>query len=291
MKCLQFNVLVTLLTFTLMSLNVESYGQSKKEIKLQKQAEFLAGLKPPQITVTFDSQPQGAKVVVDGNVVGITPVTTKLNVRYNGAIERNNARLDINSYLKDLTIANEISVKFIKEGYILKEEKLTPNIEHTYISKPFTSGDKFTWPNGVFATLQKDKNAINPAYAADNSIPKGEAQKAVNRDNPGQTALERTIIRWYFESAPKGALVFWRVISSVPSQVKPTNESFLGHTPYEETRSFNIQGLTYENSRDVQIEVKVRRKGYLDQTKRFNVRQAIDQLEISSFFDLVKEEE
>ena len=122
MKCLQFNVLVTLLTFTLMSLNVESYGQSKKEIKLQKQAEFLAGLKPPQITVTFDSQPQGAKVVVDGNVVGITPVTTKLNVRYNGAIERNNARFNINSYLKDLTIANEISVKFIKEGYILKEE-------------------------------------------------------------------------------------------------------------------------------------------------------------------------
>ena len=49
--------------------------------------------------------------------------------------------------------------------------------------------------------------------------------------------------------------------------------------------------MTYENSRDVQIEVKVRRKGYLDQTKRFNERQAIDQLEISSFFDLVKEEE
>ena len=112
----------------------------------------------------------------------------------------------------------------------------------------------------------------------------------VNRDRPGQTALERTIIRWYFESQPQGARIFWRVISSVPDQVKNTNENWLGNTPFEETRSFNIQGLTYENSRDVQIEIKVRRPGYLDQTKRFNVRQAIDQQEISSFFDMIKEE-
>ena len=48
--------------------------------------------------------------------------------------------------------------------------------------------------------------------------------------------------------------------------------------------------MTYANSRDVQIEIKVRRPGYMDQTKRFNVRQAIDQQEISAFFDLVKEE-
>ena len=33
------------------------------------------------------------------------------------------------------------------------------------------------------------------------------------------------------------------------------------------------------------------RPGYLDQTKRFNVRQAIDQQEISSFFDMVKAED
>ena len=65
----------------------------------------------------------------------------------------------------------------------------------------------------------------------------------------------------------------------------------MGSTPFEETRSFNIQGLTYENSRDVQIEIKVKRKGYIDQNKRFNVRQAIDQQEISSFFDLIKQDE
>ncbi len=124
----------------------------------------------------------------------------------------------------------------------------------------------------------------------DTTIPQGGENEVVTRDNPGNTSLERTVIRWYFESEPQGARIFWRVISSVPDQVKNSNENWLGNTPFEETRSFNILGLTYENSRDVQIEIKVRRPGYIDQTKRFNVRQAIDQQEISSFFDMVKEE-
>lgn len=117
-----------------------------------------------------------------------------------------------------------------------------------------------------------------------------ETKKAVSRDNPGATALERNIIRWYFESEPQGARIFWRIISSVPDEVKNTNELWLGSTPFEETRSLNIPGLTYENAGNVQIEIKVRRNGYIDQTKRFNVRQAIDQQEISSFFDMVKAE-
>ena len=56
------------------------------------------------------------------------------------------------------------------------------------------------------------------------------------------------------------------------------------------SRAFNILGLTYENSRDVQIEIKVVKNGYEAQVKRFNVRQAIDQQEISSFFMLVPKE-
>jgi len=48
--------------------------------------------------------------------------------------------------------------------------------------------------------------------------------------------------------------------------------------------------LTYANSRDVTIEVKVCKKGYEDQVKRFNVRQALDQQEISGFFELVPKE-
>ena len=129
------------------------------------------------------------------------------------------------------------------------------------------------------------------AYEKDPTIMEGEADNAVSRDAPGQTALERTVIRWAFDSDPRGARIFWRVISSIPSIVKNTNELYLTSTPYEETRSFNILGLTYENSRDVVIEIKLTKRGYEDQVKRFNVRQAIDQQEISSFFELVKKEE
>lgn len=113
-------------------------------------------------------------------------------------------------------------------------------------------------------------------------------QQAVSRNNPGATDMENTVIRWYIDSDPRGARLFYRVISSVPAEVKNTNETYMMTTPYEETRSFNIEGLTYENSRNVTIELKVSKRGYEDQIKRFNVRQALDQQEISSFFELVE---
>lgn len=140
------------------------------------------------------------------------------------------------------------------------------------------------------ASAMKETAEATKIYS-DTTIPRGEARNTVTRDRPGQTALEKTVIRWYFDSDPQGANIFWRVISSVPEQVKNTNETYLMTTPYEETRSFNILGLTYENSRDVQIEIKLVKNGYLPQVKRFNVRQAIDQQEISSFFMLVKRDE
>ena len=145
--------------------------------------------------------------------------------------------------------------------------------------------------DGAMMKPKKDKYSIYLYPKTNSSLETNNVviiNEQVSRDNPGGTTLERTIIRWYFDSEPRGARVFWRVVSSVPDQVKNTNELYLGTTPYEETRSFNILGLTYENSRDVQIEIKLVRPGYIDQIKRFNVRQAIDQQEISSFFDLVE---
>ena len=136
------------------------------------------------------------------------------------------------------------------------------------------------------ASAQKEQAEALKLYS-DTSIPQGEARKSVSRDTPGQTALEQTIIRWAIDSDPQGARVFYRVLSSIPAVVKKT---YLMTTPYEETRAFNILGLTYENSRDVQIEIKVVKTGYEAQVKRFNVRQAIDQQEISSFFMLVPKE-
>lgn len=110
----------------------------------------------------------------------------------------------------------------------------------------------------------------------------------VSRDNAGATDMEKSIIRWNFDSDPRGARIFYRVISSVPDEVKNTNETYLGTTPYEETRGFNIIGLTYENSSDVTVEIKVTKRGYEEQVKRFNVRMALDQQEIGGFFELVE---
>ena len=104
----------------------------------------------------------------------------------------------------------------------------------------------------------------------------------------GTTALEHTVIRWFITSSPQGADVSWRVISSTPD-VSNTNSSYLGTTPYESTESFDIRGLTMENAGNVQIEVSCERRGYLTQRKRFNLRQAMEQKEISAKFNLVED--
>lgn len=117
---------------------------------------------------------------------------------------------------------------------------------------------------------------------------KREANKQVT--GAGDTALEHTVIRWNIESRPGGADVTWRVISSTPD-VSNSMSNYVGNTPYESTESFDIKGLTYNNSGNVQIEVTCERNGYLPQKKRFNLRQVLDQKEISAMFKLVKDED
>ena len=206
-----------------------------------------------QKRIVINSQPAGAEITINSSPINCqTPAIIK------------------NPGGKSFTIG------FKKEGYEDGKQLVVKQRQFT---------GKKEYPQEINYRMTRS------AYAKDTTIPQGAAEEQVSRDNPGDTSLERTVLRWYFESQPQGARIFWRVISSVPDQVKNTNELWLGNTPFEETRSFNIQGLTYENSRDVQIEIKVRRAGYLDQNKRFNVRQAIDQQEISSFFDMIKAEE
>lgn len=227
--------------------------------------------------ITLQSSPEGAKVYYKGRLIcASTPATVE--IPYRGLIAPGSKK-DMQQRMKRSADASSIELTFKKDGYVAKIETVKPTITQTSKKDYF-----FEWPKSVLCELQEDPDT------KDKTVPRGELRKQVSRDNAGKTALEGTIIRWNFESAPQGARVFWRVVSSIPDEVKNTNETYIGTTPYEDTRSFNIIGLSYENSRDVQIEIKVRRKGYLDQTKRFNVRQAIDQQEISSFFDLVKEE-
>lgn len=119
------------------------------------------------------------------------------------------------------------------------------------------------------------------------SNPANEANKKV--EGEGNTALEHTIIRWYIDSTPKGADVTWRVVSSTP-EVKNTMTNYIGSTPFETTESFDIKGMTYNNSGNIQIEVSCEKAGYITQKKRFNLRQVLDQKEISTKFNLVREE-
>lgn len=231
-------------------------------------------------SIYFQSQPAGAQVYLDGRAICSTPGMAKISKTVYMPIGK---KKDDELNRQRAIDASTLTFQFIKNGYQIGEETIAPEIYYDRKTNYLT----VEYPKEVTHRFQENPNL----YEQDNSMRAGEAKKAVNRDEPGSTALERTVLRWYFESQPQGARIFWRVISSCPDQVKNTNELWLGNTPFEETRSFNIQGLTYENSRDVQIEIKVRRQGYLDQTKRFNVRQAIDQQEISSFFDMIKAEE
>ncbi len=104
----------------------------------------------------------------------------------------------------------------------------------------------------------------------------------------GDTALENTVILWYIESAPMGADVFWRIVSSTPD-VKNTNLRHLSSTPYESTETFDIKGLTFNNSGNMQIELQCEKVGYITQRKRFNLRQVIEQKEITTKFILIED--
>ena len=234
-----------------------------------------------QTSISVQTIPRDAKVYVDGKLVSVTTPTTlsvPSNVVAFGGTKKQQAEIKKN---------NTLNIQIVKEGYEVLNDIIEPKVDNFGRAN---MGWGLYWPeNLIYELKERRADTYTDAYVKDPTIPAGAAQERVTRDTSGNTALERTIIRWYFDSAPQGARIFWRVISSVPAEVKNTNELWLGSTPFEETRAFNIQGLTYENSRDVQIEIKVKRKGYIDQSKRFNVRQAIDQQEISSFFDLVEE--
>lgn len=120
------------------------------------------------------------------------------------------------------------------------------------------------------------------------SSPKLEANKQVQGE--GNTALEHLVVHWNINSRPQGADVEWRIISKTP-EVKNQNYKYLETTPYEGTEALDIKGLTYNNSGLVQIEVKVSKKGYYTQTRKYDVRSLIDDNDVSYMFKLVPEEE
>ena len=157
--------------------------------------------------------------------------------------------------------------------------------------------------NGSSTSDQVANLALNKAYA--NALadvdwdriayflhrakdPKQEANKKVAGE--GNTALEHLTVHWNVNSRPQGADVFWRVISQTP-EVKNQNYKYLETTPYEGSETINIKGLTYNNAGNVQIEIKVEKKGYYSQTKKLDILSLIDDNDVSYMFKLVPEDE
>ena len=237
-------------TLVLLALIVQGYANAAgfKEMKLY-------------LNVRIESVPSGATVMFDGQALGVTPFKVKLPWvvnRFTGRPTENTKPWELTFIVGDQAeVATYDPLSLPKEGKGFRSKLL------------------------INYLMTGDPQSYVPSAQG------GGYGGRVSRDNPGGTDMENTIIRWFVDSNPQGARIYWRVVSNCPQEVKNTNETYLMTTPYEETRAFNILGLTYENSTNVQIEIKLEKSGYETQVKRFNVRQAIDQQEISSFFELV----
>lgn len=221
---------------------------------------------PEHQLIKVDSEPRGAKVLFQGQVVAeTTPAEVLIPLTYKA--DDTGFKTPVKR-AKNTAEMNKLEFKFILPGYETATETIFPDV----------SVWPFKYPQAVFHIFD---------VASTPSVSQPTPEERVMKNNPGRTRMEDSIIRWFFDSDPRGARIYWRVISSIPSEVKNTNETYLTSTPYEETRGFNIIGLTYDNAKDVTIEIKVSKRGYVDQVKRYNVRQALDQQEISGFFELV----
>ncbi len=194
------------------------------------------------------------------------------------------------SYLSGLGWSGTVALDI--EAHDHNQQLVYPNV--TAVGRANVAGSSKNYDLASQAINKAYTNALEDIdwdriafFLKRSSSPALEGNKKVTGE--GNTALENTIIRWYIDSAPKGADVSTRVVSSTP-EVKNTNSNYVGSTPYETTEAFDIKGLTFNNSGDVQIEVTCEKAGYITQKKRFNLRQAIDQKEISTKFNLIKDE-
>lgn len=157
--------------------------------------------------------------------------------------------------------------------------------------------------NGDAKTILPAQEAINKAFsnALDDidwdriafflhrsNDPSKEGNKQVKGE--GNTALEHLVLHFNINSRPQGADIDWRIVSKTP-EVKNQNYKYLETTPYESSETLSIPGLTFNNSGLVEIEIRVSKKGYNSQVKKFNVRSLIDEKEVSGMWRLVPEDE
>ena len=227
--------------------------------------------------IKINSEPSGAKVYQEGKYIGVTPCSASTNMKAKKLvydIDADKVRdpskppysieftLTMDGY-EPATVCFEGEYEYHQSGWVGGGQKY-------YIVKPKSYN--------LFAVLKKEQNInISPIQTT-----QPENQNIIIQE-------KKEDIRWQFDSEPDGARVFWKVISLEPNVVKNTDPLYLGTTPYNELKPFNIKGLNSENSKNVTIEIEISKKGYKKQIKRFSAESITEQNEISWFFELEKE--
>ncbi len=318
MKKIEKTSLCVLCTLLLHCATHSAYGQNTNYPYI---TEYDGTMREQVHKMTIDSEPQGARVIINDKSYGVTPmevqvpvkVWTVLDTSKSDEFARKTAHIHGDTFMALFRVnmidpanryrtekSTTIKVKLIKENYLSEYKEIKMQ--------------KDGYPSDVFMVLEKDPDAVaqvpvtvnsNTSVAQNTNVTQQQvntnnvsntttynlsngSQSGNNQmSNQSQSEMLNRSIRFNIDSTPRGARVFWRVISSITNEVSGSNEMWLGNTPIEVNRTFNIPGLTYENSRHIQIEIKVRQNGYIDQTRTFNLRQAIDMQDISAYYDLV----
>lgn len=212
--------------------------------------------------IRINSEPSGAKVYQEGEYIGTTPCSASVNQRLTYDIDANKVRNPSKpAYSYPFTIimeGYEPATVYFEGKYNYRQSGIGGQNKY-YIVEPKTYK--------LFAVLKKDPNYTSNSTSFQESQPE---------------------VRWHFDSEPDGARLYWKVKSSTPN-VRSTESSYLGSTPFNELKPLNIPGLTNENSSNVTIEVEIIKKGYKKQVKTFSAKTLTEQREISWFFELPEE--
>ena len=140
--------------------------------------------------ITIQSDPDGAQVYMNNVLVATsTPAVIEVPKK----------------------VATKVMMfRFEKEGY----ESKTMTVQYTK--------DQLKYGPVVFGNMKKkaeDKTlALN-----DPTVTARQSNQRVDRQDGGATDMEATIIRWFFDSDPRGSRIMYLVISNVPNEVKNTN--------------------------------------------------------------------
>lgn len=221
--------------------------------------------KDKTIIISVTSEPTGAKVYVDGKLIGTTPCKAEFTGKWVYDIDADRVNPNKPPYSKKFT--------FVKEGYKTATEYWEGTYEyHEAGIGQYRQKYYIVKPNGygVMTVLKRD-----PSYT---QVQAQSQQSSISKNAD-------LVMKCNIDSEPDEARVFWRVISQ-DSNVRNTEAQYLGKTPFKGEKAFKISGLSGKNSNNVKIEITIKKNGYYDVTKIYSVADLLEIMEINGFFEM-----